>query len=203
MKIHREEAAFWAVLVVIAVLCALCASCAASTQTGPLCTSPCGVRLYGPIPEPQPENQGMPGWTCPELARAERISIDAFDQEVSDPRFANACAALRGWALQVEPTSIWKSPEHVTLDNPNGLIAGVTYCAGGAMRVGNNPPLLSALPHEMAHAIQRCDPNGHAGWSDNGIYAAIARARDVSHADRARCFDAGVYVGPVDGGVCQ
>lgn len=175
-----------------------------STGPKPLCSTPCGLNLWGPIPEPLPESLGQPRWTCPELDRVEREALRAFAEDVIDPRFAGACPALYGWSVQVAPTDTWISAEHRTQSNPTGSIAGVTYCAQGSVWVGNAPPLASALPHEMAHVIQRCSPADHSDWQDAGINRALIRVELEAKADRARCFDfSGGYIGPLDGGVCQ
>lgn len=199
--IDRGEVGFWFVLIVIALLCALCASCATTYgPVPPLCTTPCGINVYGPLPDPLPEDQGQPRWSCAEIERTERISLDAFR---AVPDLEDACASFRGYALRIQPVAVWERPEYATLTNPGGHVAGLTYCNYGAIYVGNTSPLRSALPHELVHVAQRCWPPNHSNWGDAGINDALARVEAVGDADRARCFDAGAYVGPVDGGVCQ
>lgn len=194
----RGEIVFWAILIVLGLLLSCCAPTSAA-----LCTTPCGLELYGPIPEPMPEDVGQPGWTCPELERTERVTLNAFAREVKDERFDFACSSFAGYAVRVVSVPVWESAQHAEPANPKGRVTGLTYCQSGLVYVGNAPPLRGALSHELAHVAQRCNPHGHDSWGDAGINAAIALTEAVGDADRLRCFDGGVYVGPRDGGVCQ
>ena len=175
------------------------------------CVSPCGIILMGPIPEPSLGNIGQPSWTCPELVRAESVITQAFATYVKDPRFASgaACEALRGWKIWINPEPVWASADFATARNPEGLLAGITFCDSGFSIIGNLPPLDSSLAHELAHVVQRCVPlgpgleGGHANWGRDGIQNAIDAVNVLALLDRAACFDGGFYVGPLDGGVCS
>lgn len=144
----------------------LLASCA--TVPAPVCVTPCGLELL---------TAGATAWSCPALAEAEAASIEAFDAHVTDVRFRNACALLKGWRLVIMPGADWVDPYKRN-------VSGETNCDSWLVQVGERPPLQSSLPHELAHVIQRCMPTpfegslpesqaAHANWDRDGINAAI------------------------------
>ncbi len=156
----------------LAALILLLIGCGSSNSTedgGTTCVTPCGVTYYG--------LQGV--WTCAQVRAVELVTLSAFTKYVPkyQPGFWDTCGSLRGWSLAIQPTASWVSPAHVTEANPKGIISGVTYCDGRWMYAGNGPPHESAIPHEMAHAIQRCVPVFHENWSDAGIWEALNAVR--------------------------
>lgn len=119
------------------------------------------------------------GWTQESFQVTEDYVLGEF-MEVTDPRFRDRCKALDGWTVRNYPARYWKNMWDTE-------IAGQTFCLAGVMEVNNDPPARGSLPHEMAHAIQKCTSNApkapeedadHAGWWEQGIYRAIERAAD-------------------------
>lgn len=147
---------------------------------GPVCKTRCGLEFRG-----MTDSSPVPyGWECDAFQRAEDVTLEAFGaQVVNDERFrpAAACGAVSQFRVFLHPEEFWFSPEH-------GVdIGGVTYCHAvppGLVVGMSNTPQGGALAHELAHAIQGCDPRFsdptdpmHAGWYENGIVSAIDSVR--------------------------
>ncbi len=151
---RRFAAACWILIAcALVIACVLClASCA--PVPGPACVSACGLRLMAPAP-----------WSCSEFQDAEDHALEAF-QAVTDPRFAHACTRISAYSVRVTAGATFPDATGRQLD-------GLTYCEHGAIYVGNVPPRRGALAHELAHAVQSCDPPDHRGWDTNGITDAL------------------------------
>lgn len=149
------------------LILALCA-CGGHSK---LCTSRCGLEV-DPYTAP-------PGY-CSRLQDAEDVTLRAFDRvATTDPRFAEACDAFRGWKITVIKGSYWETPTA-------GKVAGLTFCLLGTTQVNEWYPNTSSssFAHEMAHVVQRCVPLPpyvgeresqewyHSNWG--AIYAAMA-----------------------------
>lgn len=147
------------------------------------CRTACGIELRGTAETRLIKGTFPPNWSCEELQEAESLALHRYEQETAslDPRFANACPKLKGWGLYVETKDSWLG------------VSGETFCPAMNFSV-NNPPVMSgSFVHELAHVIQRCDPqaevtycatgsNGlpvpcedydHTGWRDRNIYKVI------------------------------
>ena len=198
----------WIALLVMLVVLVLAAAfgCGPINQTA-ICRTRCGMVLSSPVPPVNDFSRGQAQWTCPELQRAEDLSMTAFDRNVIDPRFAKgqACASLYGVVLTVMPAPDW------TFQGEQ--VSGLSFCGMRSLEVNNASPLQSTLTHELAHFAQNCnartdnyygDDPSHANWARDGIWAATSEVQAIGHKEYSRCFAAdGHYIGPVDGGVCQ
>jgi hypothetical protein len=136
----------------------------------PLFTTTCGLEFYGTT-----DDSGLgPQWNQQAVQEIEDVTVESFKQVTADPRFANACERLRGWDLSIYPG-------HWFDLSPGVTAAGATYCVGnqGVVVATRLKIQASALPHELAHVVQFCAPtvrgDGHAGWQEQGIQAAIER----------------------------
>lgn len=134
----------------------------------PDCITRCGVRVFNALPDA--------GQTCDEFQFTEDVAIREF-QFTTDERL-HTCT-LQDWNVEVQPTvNFWTLGE---------LKSGRTFCFSETMLINGIRPNRSSLPHEMAHALQRCAPKppfddsdyDHSNWQDGGIYDAISRVRSA------------------------
>lgn len=119
-------------------------------------------------------SEPAPAGFCERLQEAESRVLIAFrDVAPFDPRFATADDRLSDWEIQIVPFSSW-------YQTGSGIrISGETLCPEHIMRVNKAMPLDGSLPHEMAHAIQNCQPvppidkydPDHSNWGP--IYDAL------------------------------
>lgn len=129
----------------------------------------CGVSAMTPLPS---------AWTLAAVQDVETRALRALGS-LSDSRFWSGCTRLRGWQVVVIDAATWESPEHRTPTNPLGVISGYTHCPSESIFVGNVAPVAGVLAHELAHAIQGCEPvddgrnylDSHYLWEP--IYAAL------------------------------
>lgn len=140
-----------------------------------VCTTKCNLQLLGANPgePPLPES-----WTCEAVQEVETRALIAFskpDVILRDPRFRQACVALSGWEISV-------SALEKNLPTLEGSEGGETGCNQSRVFIGNSPPMLGRLGHELAHVVQRCQPfgdgriyqNPHQDWEP--IYSALEDA---------------------------
>jgi hypothetical protein len=84
---------------------------------------------------------------------------------------------LKGYSLVVTPQAddagIWYSDYH------HDFVAGVTDCDWSSIVVGLDNWHLSALSHELAHAMDGCMDYNHSTWAARGILDAIDDANAV------------------------
>ena len=113
-------------------------------------------------------------WSCAEFKESEDFAVEQLTK-VSDSRFINSCARLNSWKVFVQPVETWR-------DEYWRDVGGLTYCVSKTIYVGSQRPLNGSLCHEMAHAIQECQPNFdasceeddyHKCWKRDGIFKAI------------------------------
>lgn len=167
-----------ACLALAAVAFSGCAHCSKPNKEPP-CVSSCGMLL---------EDKGNGSMSCTDLDEAEEAVLNALDElKDKDPRFTKkyACGQLFGWQLQLA--------QHVVeSDSSIGggmLYVGVSHCDMKVMRLMANKDWRSgSYPHEIAHAIQECNPlpewrkgtggGGHEGWEENGVYSIIKDFRE-------------------------
>ncbi len=129
----------------------------------------CGLKVFGPrAGEPAlPES-----WTPDAVNYLEARALKAFER-LADPRFATSCTRLKGWTVLVVDAKNFN-------DRSGTLVGGDTDCGMGRIFIGNSAPEVGRLAHELAHAVQACDPIGdgkiyldvHLGWEP--IFAALA-----------------------------
>lgn len=126
----------------------------------PDCISRGGMRLHGKY------------WTCDEFQLAEDLTMDAFRRHSKDTRL-HSTLQLQGYDVVMR--------DEVAFNSWFSEVTGVTSCPTLVMEVGRSSPLW-VLPHEMAHALQRCTARGpdrdnyddaHANWESDGIMDAV------------------------------
>lgn len=138
----------------------------------PECITTCGVTYYGSV-----DGGALldPGFDCAAVQRIEDAAIENFASYVTgDDRFARSCPALNGWYLYMDP-------DHVFVDPFGRRVHGYAWCELRTMHVGSAlPGFRTALAHELAHAVQFCQPFAssptdpdHAEWRERGIYRAV------------------------------
>jgi len=130
------------------------------------CTTRAGLQVLKPVPD---------SWDCPAVQAAENSILRAFSTLSSaDGRFAEAPERLKGWQVHVVPAKAWTSEVGVR-------VAGETYCPTFTVCINNDRPPDGSLGHELAHAVQYCEPvmyppnlkdPQHSNWGP--IYAALA-----------------------------
>lgn len=141
-------------------------SCVALSQVGPVrFATPCGLQVHG-----YATDGGMPvQWNVDTVSEAESRLLAALELYADDVRVApapRACARLKGWHVYPHPDD-W-------FVNPAGkLIAGTTNCDKHLVIAGRGDPRRWAFQHELIHVLQRCEPWGHEGWRDGGLYPAL------------------------------
>ena len=104
-------------------------------------------------------------WTPEIAAEYEARALEAL-KGIADPRFANACEAMRGVEVNVRPS--------IYLDDKASM--GLAYCPQGRIEIGNQPPWASSLAHEMTHIVQGCESEGtdqHVNWWELRIYDVL------------------------------
>ena len=147
-------------------------------QPGIAFTTPlCGLRVLKRFPEEPPLE---PEWN---QARVEDLVIracTAFRNNAQllemDPRFNEPCSRLQGWQVYVVASKDIQT-EYGT------LAGGEAKCETNRIFVGNSPPEVGRLAHELAHAIQDCDANldgimdvGEQHFQWGFVYAALRDA---------------------------
>lgn len=134
----------------------------------PPCVAASGLRLVhhdGPLA----------GWSCDAFRHASDKAIAGY-KTVADQRFY--APSLKSWKLVTFNVAFGYLPGTTT------KAAGITDCYGREIHVNNQKPLVGPMAHEMAHAIQNCDPlvmketqdadQYHAGWYSRGIWQALS-----------------------------
>lgn len=129
------------------------------------CKSTCGAYLTNP-------GQTAFGG-CAEFQEAEDTAMKVYAEVVTDARFKDACAAVKGAEYTARQEDWW------WLEGA-GPVAGVTVCPGLRVEINNQPWYLGSYVHETAHVVQRCtgtegegnDPY-HRNWDRDGIAASI------------------------------
>lgn len=139
-------------------------SCASSCRVGtpPDCVTHCGIDIF------------QAKYRCEEYQFAEDETLREF-LFTNDKRL-HTCA-VNDWRVEVQPT--------INFQSYGEQVSGRTVCESKVMYVNSHLPNRSSWSHEMAHAMQNCDPLRpldssdyyHSNWADGGIYAAISRVR--------------------------
>lgn len=140
-----------------------------SACVAPLCVTRCGLTV----------NELPKDWSCDDVQGREEAALWAF-KATKDPRLTT-CNLTRFHLMTVDAGSWWSFGK---------MVAGLTYCDNGAIVIGNRPPFESALPHELAHALQNCEPlppyndteGFHSNWERDGIYYAIEKSKTYGDA---------------------
>ncbi len=144
----------------------LLVSCGPAAPEFYACRSACGLLVEYPVSQQ---------W-CTSLQTAEDRTLKAFVRiALTDARFGGACSALQDYTVEVLET-----PSFVRAWD-RYHISGQTSCDIRRIVVGSDLPARGALPHELAHAVQRCQPQGpiaavdpdHSNWEV--IYAELER----------------------------
>ena len=141
-------------------------------KIGEHCTTNAGIKITG--------GESQKGW-CDTVQDVEDRTLEAFKRMVTyaDDRFF--APDLSAWSVQIYNSRSWLTPNGTS-------VAGLTDCYNKLMFVGSDPPAWGSFGHEMAHAIQNCepkppleyDPNDpqvehHSNWGP--IYAALKDAQ--------------------------
>lgn len=151
----------------------LFSGCAHSTKKPP-CVSKCGILL---------EDEGNGAMSCDYLQAAEDSMLAASEEiRVFDDKLSkdNACKALFGWQLKLEPyDAVFDSAIVAGLP-----ISGMCDCGSKVVTLmRSNSWRSGSFPHEYFHMIMGCqspkwwgpsDPDihpgpGHEGWHNHGI----------------------------------
>ncbi len=115
-------------------------------------------------------------WDYPRLNDAIKITLQVFRNRVfGDARFKKP--DVSGYTLQIIPGEYFISPD-------GRKVVGLTYCDLKTMLVSDGPFRESSFSHELAHAIQDCNPIHtkeyndfadleHENWNAVGIYKAL------------------------------
>lgn len=132
------------------------------------CETDQGLLIMRPVPV---------GW-CDEVQGVEDRIHEAFRTLGDfDPRFKSSIERTRGYKVFVSAEAIW--------DTPTGPAIGQTFCDTRTIRLNNNRPASNTLGHELAHAVQGCEPTQpwdlsggvqtyyHSNWAP--IYAALKK----------------------------
>lgn len=155
-------------------------SCAPAFQVE--CISKCGIEIVSVLntdadKDSPPDGQQTPEEFCQGLGAYEAKMLEAFNDPkllAADARFKNACTLLKGWKVQLNDHTAWNYyPDSSGVPE---TVYGLTYCDKGYSLIDNGG---TTLGHEMAHAVQRCqpvppiDPNDpdHSNWGP--IYKAL------------------------------
>ena len=147
------------------LLCLSCTTTSCRVGNPPSCITQCGVLVFNAL------------HPCDEYQFAEDVTLREF-QFVTDARL-HTCT-LKGWHVEVQPSENFKGVY-------GAEVSGQTLCEADTMYVNNRLPNQSSLSHELAHALQACEPKGtidptdryHSGWITQGIYDAISRIRSA------------------------
>lgn len=142
-----------------------------------MCSTTCGVNYYGMY-----DGVELPAerWSCDNFKHIANNAMLSFHlSPITDIRFATACDRVNGYDVFIMDTPSWWSQAN------NHNVAGLTYCEEHRIQIGNADPAWDgSLSHELAHAVQDCNPlvndtndPQHAGWADEGISAAIDAAQ--------------------------
>lgn len=116
-----------------------------------------------------------PEWTPASLAEAESRFLMMLGKYSTDPKTLDACGKLKGWSIYPMPT-----PSFV--DAYGRKVAGWTNCQLNFSVAGAGYPAKWALPHELVHALQRCEATGpvdpgqddyHANWVRDGLRRVV------------------------------
>jgi hypothetical protein len=136
-------------------------------------------------PQPdQSEAYWFTQWTQEEFQEAEDAALRHFPEVTDDDRFKDTCRLVSGYRVVIRPERVW-----INLD---GLkVSGETPCAIKTMYVNATIWWASSFVHEMAHAVQNCEPRKpwsvldrtssefyHQHWDEDGINRAIERANE-------------------------
>lgn len=180
--------------------------------SGPIvCTTTYGLQIIGPVPPMDSKYVGTRGWECDDVDRVETEIVLAFrDMVTEDNRFfGETWTGWEGYRVRVRPTIEWMDPQL----HQDETLYGETWCDSHYIEVNDAPPQAGTLAHELAHAIQNCDPKGpkdkkdpyHSNWNSEGIYNAIDYVYsewNVKYWGNPQCWNGATYAGPADGSPC-
>lgn len=198
LKIHRFA------LPLLAIVCGVLISCSGRDVSN-LPQTVCGMYIdIGPV---RPDSTAIVPGDASHVRHIENL-VKAEFQHSLDPRLHDVCASVKDYVVELRDV-VW----NIELDKEVG---GQCDCWARTIQVND----LLHLPHEMAHAAQKCDDasHEHAGWSvkvsraDGGVenigavqpqLTAVREILELDHyavilADRAS-RDAGIDAGR-DGG---
>src|SRR5258706_7338521 len=133
----------WAVAVGLLLGC--------GTYSPPTCRTLCGLQLTGDMPQRQEGyDKEDADWSCGSLQAIEDAVLSSFNR-IEDQRFRKTCEIIGGFAVSVLDTEKFEAAKN------GGLAIGQTFCGIQQILLSNLPPNRSALPHELAHAVQQCN----------------------------------------------
>jgi hypothetical protein len=151
------------------------AHCGAPMMGKPKCVSECGMILLEPTTS---------SWTCKAFQDTETRALAMFKAHSKDARLWQCGNKLNGYYVVEKDVQDW-------FDHGNGVpVVGLTNCDERTITVAWMAPEYGALTHEMAHALQGCQPLppfddtdfdhwAHSNWLRDGIYEAIEAEKEL------------------------
>jgi hypothetical protein len=101
----------------------------------------------------------------------EEDAIATFHEYVPSFSKINLCDAWRGYRIEVQHIRAWEWAGRE--------IGGLALCREKHILVDWDTWYNSSVMHELAHATDNCKTRGHQGWTDLGIYDAIANIQST------------------------
>jgi hypothetical protein len=165
----------WCLLALGVVIGTSVARCQLGPPTnGPRCVTECGLALYD-------EGEGDADETCEAFQQAERDAVAAFHEHVTAPGWHPiiTCRAVRDYKVYVYRApdagrGSWYDPYN------KSQVVGLTSCDLKNITVGvdtaPHEPIdwdVTALRHELAHAVEDCNDAKHELWQEKGILRAL------------------------------
>jgi hypothetical protein len=158
---------------IIAALALLLVGCGPTRQFDPSDWSVCGAVAIGD------RATGERSWLDGSQLREAESALLFELQRHSKLDTRQACASLAGMQIYTRDTPCWTDPY-------GRSVCGLTWCNYNVMEIGTPAHWQnwqsSTLPHELVHAMQRCETPGdidpglddaHSNWARLGVGAAL------------------------------
>lgn len=106
------------------------------------CETDNGLLVLAPLPET---------WDCRSAQRVEDQTFKVFSHlGTADARFNYSMARTHGWRVVVHKEMYWAAD--------GAVVSGQTDCPNRIIHVNGTTPNNSSFGHELAHAVQMCEP---------------------------------------------
>lgn len=132
------------------------------------CVTAHGVEVFGKIRDVETYNDHFD--YCAEFQEVEDRALKAFRDVVkTDARFTKV--DFTGWKVRINDVADWR-------DESGLLVIGQTYCGASTIDLSFARPAKTAYAHELAHAIQHCEPLQPWNFADfyHSNWGAIRKA---------------------------